>query len=65
MRNENSPVPGFEGEFTGMVGKEKRVHKTHFQLEDGVSLRETGYNTGNKWVQRGRKWILVKQDQGE
>jgi len=37
MRDPNSPIPGFEDEFTGTAGKEKRIHK---YMHNGIDLRE-------------------------
>lgn len=34
MRDPNSPIPGFEDEFTGTVGREKRIHHTHFSVPE-------------------------------
>ena len=50
-RNPNGPIPGFEDEFTGTVGREKRVRKTHFSAL-GVTLRTTQDNE-YEWVQVG------------
>jgi hypothetical protein len=38
-RDPNGPIPGFEDEYTGTVGHEKAIHKTHF-LSPGVKLRK-------------------------
>jgi hypothetical protein len=48
-RDPNSPIPGFEDEFTGTVGHEKRVHKYMFS---GVDLSEakTWYTDGHAMV---------------
>ena len=40
MRDPNSPIPGFEDEFTGTVGHEKRIHNTHFAVPE-LNLRKT------------------------
>lgn len=32
MRGPNDPIPGFEDEFTGKVGREKRIHKYLFDV---------------------------------
>jgi hypothetical protein len=61
MRNPNDPIPGFENEFTGTVGKEKRINKTHFTVPV-IGLRDTGYNSGYEWVRRGQKWFRVKKE---
>jgi hypothetical protein len=49
MRNPNDPIPGFEEEFTGTVGKEKRIHRYMF---NGVDLSEakTWYVDGSAMV---------------
>jgi hypothetical protein len=31
-RKPTDPIPGFEDEFTGTVGHEKRIHQTHFTV---------------------------------
>jgi len=62
-RNPNGPIPGFEDEFTGTVGREKRVRKTHFSAL-GVTLRTTQDN-GYEWVQVGPgKYRRVKKNSG-
>jgi len=50
MRNPNAPIPGFEDEFTGTVGKEKRIHKTHFTIER--TLKKTG-DGSLVWIEVG------------
>lgn len=57
-RDPSGPVPGFEDEFTGTVGKEKRVHKTHF-LKLPVNLKNTDFDTGFEWVKIGQKYHLI------
>lgn len=61
-RNPNDPIPGFEDEFTGTIGKEKRVHKTHFQIEDKRKIRDN-LDTGYKWVKVGSRWKRVKKEE--
>jgi hypothetical protein len=61
VRNPNAPIPGFEGEYTGTVGKEKKVHQNQI-LISGVKLRDTEYDTGYKWIRRGQKWVRVKKE---
>jgi len=60
-RNPNGPIPGFEDEYTGTVGKEKAVHHWHFTMP-AVSLRKTRYNSGYEWIQKGQKWYLIKKE---
>jgi hypothetical protein len=41
-RNPNDWVPGFEGEFVGVAGHEKRIHKTHFTIERTLKKAKGG-----------------------
>ena len=60
-RNPNDPIPGFP-EFTGTVGKEKRVHKTHFQVKTDKTWRG---NSG-RWVYIGvGRYRLASKEEGE
>ena len=55
-RNPNDPIPGFP-EFTGTVGKEVRLHKTHFSAPelDVINNLDTGF----EWVKIGQKYHLL------
>jgi hypothetical protein len=46
-RDPNSPIPGFDDEFTGTVGKEKRIHRTHF----GVTWERPWKSDKDGWIQ--------------
>jgi hypothetical protein len=60
-RDPNGPIPGFEGEFTGTVGHEKAVHKTHFEVPP-LHLKKARFDTGYEWVKDGvGKWRLIKK----
>ncbi len=65
MRNQNSDLPGFEGEYYGSVGKEKKHHQDHFHFHTDLQLRKTGYNSGYEWVKRGQKWLRLKIKENE
>ena len=57
-RNPNDPIPGFEEEFTGTVGHEKRIHKTHFQ---GVNVRPTHQKDDPNWEYLGMgRWRMKR-----
>jgi len=61
-RNPNDPIPGFEDEFTGTVGKEKRIHKTHFDGASGVEVINN-LDTGNEWIQiKPGRWVLKTKE---
>ncbi len=61
MRNPNDPIPGFEEEFTGTVGKEKRIHKTHFQVPP-IKLRKMTEDE-YEWVPAGPgRYVRRKKD---
>jgi hypothetical protein len=56
-RDPHGPIPGFEDEFTGTVGKEKRVHRTHFNAPE-IDLVDN-LDTGFEWVKIGQKYHLL------
>jgi hypothetical protein len=49
-RDPNGPIPGFEDEYTGTVGHEKAIHKTHF-MAPGVKLKRKSENDEYEWVE--------------
>lgn len=56
-RDPNSPIPGFEDEFTGTVGREKRIHKNQFHIH-GLHLHNRELDTGYEWVEiRTGRWV--------
>lgn len=60
-RKPTDPIPGFEDEFTGTVGKEKRIHKTHFEVPS-IKLSKSNFNSQYEWVEeRPGRWRLVKR----
>ena len=62
MRNPNDPIPGFEDEYTGTVGHEKAVHKTHFTMPE-LNLKKTKDDDSYEWVKIGiATYRLVKKD---
>ena len=64
MRNPNDPIPGFEDEFTGTVGKEKRIHKTQWLIGLKPRLRKSGFNSMFEWVEtRPGRWDLKRKEQ--
>ena len=65
MRNETTPVPGFEDEFVGTVGKEKRIHRVQWHITDVAKLSNKGYNSEYEWVKRGQKWLRLKIKENE
>lgn len=50
MRDPNGPIPGFE-EYTGTVGKEKKLHKNTFLVPE-KTWRSTGENE-RSWYKIG------------
>ena len=56
-RNPNDPIPGFEDEYTGTVGREKAVHHNHFTAP-GTKLRKRE-NDDEVWIEiRPGRWKL-------
>lgn len=51
MRDPNSPIPGFEEEFTGTAGHEKRIHRYMFGMPN-KTWKSTGTN-GKDWYRTG------------
>ena len=61
-RNPNGDIPGFEGEFYGTVGNEKRHHKTHFAGVDQKFKESADWEY--EWIEVGRgKYRLQKKAQ--
>ena len=60
-RKPTDPIPGFEDEYTGTVGHERAVHRTHFH-SPGIKFRDTGFDSGYEWIRRGGKWLRVKKE---
>ena len=61
MRNPNDPIPGFEEEFTGTVGHEKRIHHTHFAVPE-LKLRKTKQDE-YEWIRTAPgKYKRVKKE---
>jgi hypothetical protein len=62
-RDPNGPIPGFEDEFTGTIGHEKRIHRTHFA---GVDRKFRSEAEGDlDWVETKLgvfKLIRIKKD---
>jgi hypothetical protein len=61
MRNPNDYIPGFEGEYTGTVRHEKKVHQNQFLVNE-LNIRKTDFDSGYEWIKRGLKWVLVKKE---
>ena len=60
MRKDTDDIPGFEGEYYGKVGHEKKHHKTHFDVPE-KKLKKSNFNSGYNWVYMGvGRWKLVK-----
>jgi len=52
MRDPNSDIPGFEGEYYGTVGNEKKHHKTHFTMLE-VPWKRTPLDRDPNYVRVG------------
>lgn len=58
--DRNKPIPGFEGVYTGTVGCEKAVHKTHFTVPGKCWKNAAGGDS--EWVEtKYRHWKLVRK----
>ena len=64
-RNPTDPIPGFEGVYTGTVGHEKAVHKTHFHVPKKL-WDDTDDDEAYEWIMvRPGRWKRVrKKDEG-
>ena len=49
-------------EFSGPVGYEKKIHKTHWTVGDPPVLSDTQFDTGYEWVLVGMRWKLKPKE---
>lgn len=60
MQKEDTPVPGFENEYVGRNGYERKIHKTHFSGMDR-KLKHTDEGD-SEWIEVSTgKWVLRKK----
>lgn len=58
-RDPNGPIPGFEEEFYGSVGHEKRFHKTHFTMPQMPWKADDVFHQ-HKLRILGKVWVFSK-----
>jgi hypothetical protein len=56
MDNELDPITNTE--FSGPVGHEKKIHKTHWTVRVPLVYKDPDFDTGYEWVFENRRWKL-------